>query len=183
MFYPQFDMCPPPEPFFSRAGGRKWSRVQIIGFLGLHAVTPHELLEEHEDPQMISRLRQFKIFQHWKHLKSRKPLSLISKSVNPNLVKSATDADLELTLRADLEQAYRKKITAHCFENEVRQIILEWLDTQKVSLKLKLKALNDSFSIILRDLKLLNHNKGVRVHHVSDSTVLLCTTLWFSLPL
>lgn len=64
MFYPQFDMCPPPEPFFSRAGGRKRSRVQIIGFLGLHAVTPHELLEEHGGPQMISRLTQFKVSQH-----------------------------------------------------------------------------------------------------------------------
>lgn len=56
MFYPQFDMCPPPEPFFSRAGGRKRSRVQIIGFLGFHAVTAHELLEEHGGDQQINTI-------------------------------------------------------------------------------------------------------------------------------
>lgn len=36
-------MCPPSEPFFSRAGGRGQSRAQIVRFLGLHTVTSHEL--------------------------------------------------------------------------------------------------------------------------------------------
>lgn len=59
-------MCSPPEPFFSWAGRRERSRVQIIGFLGLHAVTPHELLEEDEDRQMTSGLTQFNVSWHTK---------------------------------------------------------------------------------------------------------------------
>lgn len=86
MFYPQFDMCPPPEPFFSRAGGRKRSWVQIIGFLGLHAVTPHELLE------VVNRLTQSSTTLKTPEVQKTSP-ELISETVNPNLVKSAMDAD------------------------------------------------------------------------------------------
>lgn len=86
MFYPQFDVCPPPEPFFSWAGGRKRRRVQMISFLGLHAVTPHELLEEHGGPQMTSSLTQIKVSQHMEPPQFQKSTAkLIWETVNPRL--------------------------------------------------------------------------------------------------
>lgn len=88
MHYPQFDMGPPPEPFFSWAGGRKRSRIQIIGFLGLHAVTSHELSEGHGGRQMTSRLMPFKVSQRTKIPQPQKSPVLFRDCINPNLFKS-----------------------------------------------------------------------------------------------
>lgn len=132
VYYPQFDMRPPPEPFFSWAGGRERSRVPVVCFLGLHTVAPHELSNtcmyeirqwhtsvwnqicENSCPDDFGtsapRRTDNKISSHFYTLQLR--------IINPILIgnfwdKSSTDTDYRLTQGVDWE--HLKKITVYYF--------------------------------------------------------------------
>ena len=143
MYYPQFDMGPPPEPFFSWAGGRKRSRVQMISFLGLHTITPHELSEGHGGRQMTSRLTSFKISQRAKIPLLQKSPVLFSEIVKiPIYLKVVLRQIKSWTLEPDWGRPLGRKWLLTTLENRSWRLLQTdcMLIKNKVSYKTEAKT-------------------------------------------